>query len=116
MQHLRASSKVGMTAMRANKDWVTAIRTMPACLVQKDYKSFSPSVDWDNVDWDSAPAVQETNVQSAICEPQPGHVVDATDDEIEVRYSVSQGSQDALCVTTEMRARDMTIAGINSLD
>lgn len=25
---------------------------------QHDYKSFSPSVDWDTVDWSSAPAIQ----------------------------------------------------------
>ncbi len=25
---------------------------------QKDYKSFSPSVGWDEVDWSSAPAIQ----------------------------------------------------------
>ena len=25
---------------------------------QRDYKSFSPSVDWDTVDWSSAPAIQ----------------------------------------------------------
>ena len=52
---------------------------------QKDYKSFSPNVDWDNVDWSSAPAVQETNVQSAICEPEPGTEVEGPLDEIEVR-------------------------------
>jgi sulfite oxidase len=37
---------------------------------QKDYKSFSPNVDWDNVDWSSAPAIQEMPVQSAITEPR----------------------------------------------
>ena len=25
---------------------------------QKDYKGFNPSVDWDTVDWSSAPAIQ----------------------------------------------------------
>ena len=54
-------------------------------VVQKDYKTFSPSVDWDNVDWDSAPAIQETNVQSAICEPKPGDVLEGPLEEIEVR-------------------------------
>ena len=32
---------------------------------QKDYKSFSPSVDWDSVDWSSAPAIQVS--RSAFC-------------------------------------------------
>ena len=42
--------------------------------VQRDYKSFSPMVDWDNVDWASAPAIQETPVQSAILSPGPNEV------------------------------------------
>ena len=42
--------------------------------LQKDYKSFSPMVDWDNVDWSSAPAIQETPVQSAILSPAPNEV------------------------------------------
>jgi len=54
-------------------------------LTQKDYKSFSPSVDWDSVDWNSAPAVQETNVQSAICDPKPGDVLEGPVNEVEVR-------------------------------
>ena len=52
---------------------------------QKDYKSFSPSVGWDDVDWSSAPAIQETPVQSAICLPKPGDVLEGPVDEIEVR-------------------------------
>ena len=52
--------------------------------VQKDYKTFSPSVDWDSVDWESAPAIQETNVQSAICDPKPGDVLEGPLGEIEV--------------------------------
>lgn len=39
---------------------------------RRDYKSFSPSTDWDNVDWDSSPAIQDPPVTSAICEPRPG--------------------------------------------
>ena len=31
---------------------------------QRDYKSFSPSVDWDTVDWSSAPAIQARNLAS----------------------------------------------------
>lgn len=59
-------------------------------ILQKDYKSFSPSVDWDNVDWSSAPAVQETNVQSAICEPRPGGVLEGPPDEIEVASRITR--------------------------
>ena len=40
--------------------------------MQRDYKSFSPMVtDAAEADWGSAPAIQETPVQSAIISPQP---------------------------------------------
>ena len=39
---------------------------------QNDYKSFSPNIDWDNVDWTSSPAIQNMPVTSAITEPAPG--------------------------------------------
>lgn len=42
---------------------------------KKDYKGFSPSVDWDTVDFDSAPAIQELPVTSAICNPPDGSSV-----------------------------------------
>lgn len=42
---------------------------------QFDYKGFSPSVNWDTVDFSTAPAIQELPVQSAICEPTPGSSV-----------------------------------------
>jgi sulfite oxidase len=43
---------------------------------RKDYKSFSPNINWDNVDFESAPSIQELPVQSAICDPIDGKVVD----------------------------------------
>ena len=43
---------------------------------REDYKSFSPSVDWDTVDWDSAPAIQNMPVTSQICSPAHGAAVD----------------------------------------
>lgn len=36
---------------------------------QNDYKGFSPSTDWDTVDFKSAAAIQELPVISAICVP-----------------------------------------------
>jgi len=42
---------------------------------KNDYKGFSPNVDWDNVDFDSAYAIQEYPIQSAICDPVEGDVV-----------------------------------------
>lgn len=47
---------------------------------QNDYKGFNPSVDWDTVDFSSAPAIQDLPVQSAITEPHPGEVVNPDDD------------------------------------
>lgn len=45
-----------------------------------DYKAFCPSVDWDTVDFEAAPAIQELPVVSAIC------AYEATDDgEVEVK-------------------------------
>ncbi|XP_062059479.1 sulfite oxidase, mitochondrial isoform X2 [Lepus europaeus] len=44
---------------------------------RRDYKGFSPSVDWDTVDFDSAPSIQELPVQSAITEPRAGETVES---------------------------------------
>lgn len=57
---------------------------------RNDYKVFSPNVDWDSVDWDAAPAIQNLPVTSQICAPPPGAVVD--DDEVLVKgYAWSGG-------------------------
>lgn len=59
---------------------------------RKDYKAFSPSVDWHNVDWESAPAIQNMPVTSHICEPLSGAAID--DDEVTVKgYAWSGGGQ-----------------------
>ena len=42
---------------------------------QRDYKAFSPSVDANNVNWSSAPAIQDYPVQSAICYPEQNSTV-----------------------------------------
>lgn len=38
---------------------------------QNDYKGFSPSTDWDTVDFSKSPAIQNMPVTSAICQPVP---------------------------------------------
>ena len=43
---------------------------------QRDYKGFNSSVDWDTVDFSKSPAIQFLPVQSAICEPEDGQVLD----------------------------------------
>lgn len=45
---------------------------------RKDYKSFSPNVDMFNLNFDESISVQETPVQSAICEPQDGDELNVT--------------------------------------
>ncbi|XP_044851409.1 sulfite oxidase, mitochondrial isoform X3 [Mauremys mutica] len=47
----------------------------PSHWQRNDYKGFSPAVDWDTVDFTTAPAIQELPVQSAITEPAPGATV-----------------------------------------
>lgn len=37
---------------------------------QNDYKGFSPSTDWDTVDFSKSPAIQNMPVTSAICAPK----------------------------------------------
>lgn len=37
---------------------------------QNDYKGFSPSTDWDTVDFSKSPAIQNMPVTSAICTPK----------------------------------------------
>ncbi|GIL59243.1 hypothetical protein Vafri_13880 [Volvox africanus] len=61
---------------------------------QRDYKAFSPNVDWDSVEWTSAPALQEPPVTSTICEPAPGTPVSVSDGEITLRgYAWSGGGR-----------------------
>ena len=59
---------------------------------QKDYKPFSPNIDWHNVDFSKSPAIQELPVTSAICSPQNGDKFHKDDEEIVVRgYAFSGG-------------------------
>ena len=53
--------------------------------MQHDYKGFSPGVTMETVteqDWRSAPALQETPVTSAICEPANGAQLEEGTDEV----------------------------------
>lgn len=59
---------------------------------QKDYKGFSPSTDWDTVDFSKSPAIQNLPVTSAICQPLPGEKVKVVDGSITARgYAWSGG-------------------------
>lgn len=48
---------------------------------QKDYKGFSPTTDWDTVDFTTSPAIQNMPVTSAICSPRNGEEVSVSDKE-----------------------------------
>lgn len=67
---------------------------------RKDYKSFSPNIDWHNVDFDSAPSIQELPIQSAICEPKEGQTIKVNDRQtIEVNgYAWSGGGRKVIRV------------------
>lgn len=61
---------------------------------QNDYKGFSPSVDWDTVDFTKSPAIQELPVISAICKPGQGSQVNVKNGKINVKgYAWSGGGQ-----------------------
>ena len=67
--------------MRAGKV-VTSKVESPSHWQQFDYKSFSPGVDWDTVDWASAPAIHDVPITSAVTEPLPQAEVYAVDGEV----------------------------------
>lgn len=75
---------------------------------QNDYKGFSPSTDWDTVDFSKSPAIQELPVMSAICQPTPGQTIVVENDEVIVKgYAWSGGGQKIVRI-------DVTADGGNS--
>ncbi|KAG8197175.1 hypothetical protein JTE90_011333 [Oedothorax gibbosus] len=59
-----------------------------------DYKGFSPSTDWDNVDFTKSPAIQELPVNSAICKPSNNSSVAVRNNKIKVEgYAWSGGGR-----------------------
>ncbi|CAL1608515.1 unnamed protein product [Knipowitschia caucasica] len=66
---------------------------------QNDYKGFSPSTDWDTVDYKTAPAIQELPIQSAITVPADGAKVDRSDEELTLKgYAWSGGGREVVRV------------------
>ncbi|KAK2511790.1 hypothetical protein Q9233_016720 [Columba guinea] len=73
----------------------------PSHWQQNDYKGFSPCVDWDTVDYTTAPAIQELPVQSAITQPRPGAAVPAG--ELTVKgYAWSGGGREVVRVDVSL--------------
>lgn len=92
----------GVAGCRSVK-WLSKIIASPeesqSFWQQNDYKSFSPSVGWDEVDWTSAPAIQNMPVTSAISEPAPGEKVSTLGGTITVKgYAWSGGGNDIIRV------------------
>ena len=59
---------------------------------QSDYKGFSPSTTWDNVDYSKSPAIQAMPVTSAICIPPNGCKIKAGKESFKVKgYAWSGG-------------------------
>ncbi|XP_071175945.1 sulfite oxidase-like [Mytilus edulis] len=61
---------------------------------QNDYKGFHSSIDWNNVNFKSVPAIMELPVTSAICEPIEGTDLAPDADEVTVKgYAWSGGGR-----------------------
>lgn len=88
----------GVTGARSVKWLVKVTAASEECSShwqQKDYKSFCPSVDWDTVNWGSAPAIHESPVTSAITEPSVGTTLPKGTTEVTMRgYAWSGGGRE----------------------
>lgn len=61
---------------------------------QNDYKGFSPSTDWNTVDFSKSYAIQELPVISAICRPSDGELLTVKDGFVTVKgYAWSGGGK-----------------------
>ncbi|KAK9817424.1 hypothetical protein WJX74_000342 [Apatococcus lobatus] len=84
---------------------------------QHDYKSFSPNTDYDTVDWDSAPAIQEPNVTSAICSPNNHEAVTTSEGMIPVKgFAYSGGGHSIVRVDVSADGgKTWTVADLRSV-
>ena len=81
-----------------NVKWVNKVVVSkdesPCHWQRNDYKGFNPTVDWDTVDFTSAPAIQDLPVTSSITEPANGTSVPADEEQITVKgYAWSGGGR-----------------------
>ena len=86
----------GSTAARSVK-WVNRITLLEdesqSQWQQRDYKGFGPNQTRDTVDWDSAPCIQDTPVQSAITAIRPDREVSDSDSVVVEGYAFSGGGR-----------------------
>uniref|UniRef100_A0A1B6BW31 sulfite oxidase n=1 Tax=Clastoptera arizonana TaxID=38151 RepID=A0A1B6BW31_9HEMI len=85
---------------------------------QKDYKGFSPSTDWDTVDFKTAPAIQELPVISAFGEPNHNSTVSSVNGKITVKgYAFSGGGHKIIRVDlTQDGGKTWQVAKITDQD
>ena len=81
-----------------NVKWLSKILASkdesPGHWQQNDYKGFSPNIDWHNVDFKSAPSIQELPVVSGICVPKNGSTVHESEEVIVAQgYAYSGGGR-----------------------
>ena len=61
---------------------------------QKDYKGFSPSSNWDSLNWAAAQSIQELPVQSGILEPTNNFTIPADEESVTLKgYAWSGGGR-----------------------
>ncbi|GAB1598553.1 sulfite oxidase-like [Argonauta hians] len=61
---------------------------------RRDYKGFNSSIDWHNVDFDSAESIQQFPVQSVISNPSDGSYINEDEEEVEIQgYAWSGGGR-----------------------
>lgn len=100
-----------------NAKWLTKIITSAqesdSFWQQRDYKAFSPGVNWDNVDWSAAPPIQEMPVTSATCEPPAGTEVSKSDGEVSgARQDWSAGFGEGAMWEGDMLGVFISVGGI----
>lgn len=100
---LVAPGVVGARNVKWLKRIVPSLKESSSHWQQNDYKGFSPCVDWDSVDFTSAPAIQDLPVTSAICDPAEGTAISADDEEITLKgYAWSGGGRGVVRVDVSL--------------
>jgi sulfite oxidase len=100
-----------------NVKWLAGIQLAPeesdTIWQRKDYKRFSPSVNWGNADFSTIPPIHDTPIQSAIL--QAGEVADE-DGMVSLKgYAYSGGGRGvAMVEVTTNNGADWTLAKTKS--
>ncbi|XP_071795875.1 sulfite oxidase-like [Asterias amurensis] len=90
---------IGARSVKWLSKVIVSDKESPSHWQQKDYKSFNPSVEFGQLNYDTAPPVQEYPVQSAICYPKEGSSVDVDEEKVTVKgYAWSGGGRGILRV------------------